>query len=127
MTDKQLSAAITRNQARAVDLLKWNAEKYNQNIYDRGLEFLNAYIGDDPEAVSILEKREAFWNWWKMSWNAREEAFIIEWDGLEDSIQLNDLTAIYRDLHNPKVLACEIHPPAEVYGDDFVKIKMAAQ
>ena len=124
-TTNQLQATITRNQARVIDLLQWNAEMYAAHIYNSGLQYLAKYIGNDEEAINLLTPRTEFWNWWKLLFNARDEAFIDEWDGFEDSTPVNDLRTIYYDLHNPAVLACEIKPPSIVYGKSFVNIEMA--
>lgn len=126
INQKQTQAAVKRNQSRIVDLLKWRPEQYSTFMYDCGLEFLVAYLGNDEEAINLLTPKEEFWIWWKNLFNLRDESFIREWDGMEDAISTADLYQLYRDLHNPKVLACEIHPPRYVYGRAFTQIEMAS-
>ncbi len=126
-TIAQQQAAIARNQARVIDLLHWNPALYAMQVYNAGLQYLVAYIGNDEAAIDQLTARKEFWNWWKNQWNVRDDAFINEWDGLEDSIPRRDLESLYKELHNPKVLACEIHPPKIVYGTQFINIQMANQ
>lgn len=125
MTPAQLQAVINRNQARIIDLLRWNLATYSAFMYECGLKFLEKYIGSDEEAINLLTPRQEFWNWWKLQFNARDEAFISEWDGLEDHTPVADMRQLYKDIHNPAVLACEIHPPKQVYGKEFVNIEMA--
>lgn len=126
-TIAQQQAAIARNQARVIDLLHWNPALYAMQVYNTGLQYLVAYIGNDEAAIDQLTARKEFWNWWKNQWNVRDDAFINEWDGLEDSIPRRDLESLYKELHNSKVLACEIHPPKIVYGTQFINIQMANQ
>src|SRR5688572_3587801 len=111
MTPTQLQAAIVRNQARVIDLLQWRPEQYARFVYDSGIEYLEKYIGQDKEAISIVESRVQFWNWWKLHFNARNEAFIEEWDGMEDQLRATTLEAYYLDINSAEVLAAEIHPP----------------
>ncbi len=125
-TPTQLQATIIRNQARVIDLLQWNAAMYATFIYNCGLQYLEKYIGNDEEAINLLTPKTEFWNWWKILFNARDEAFIDEWDGFEDNTPVNDLRTIYHDLHNPAMLSCEIKPPSIVFGKNFIKIEMAA-
>lgn len=126
-TITQQQAAIARNQARVIDLLHWNPALYAMLVYNAGLQYLVAYIGNNEAAIDQLTARAEFWNWWKNQWNIRDEVFITEWDGLEDSIPCRDLESIYKGLHNAQVLACEIHPPRVVYGNQFINIQMANQ
>lgn len=123
ITTTQQQAAIIRNQARVIDLLQWNAGFYALNMYNAGLQYLVHYIGKDETAIDQLTARSEFWNWWKNCWNIRDEVFITEWDGLEDSISTRDLQQLYADLHNPKILACEIHPPKVVFGQHFITLQ----
>lgn len=124
MTTQQLQAAISRNQARVVDLLQWDMEQYGQFLYQQGLEYLNNYL-QDQQSQFKLEGRVEFWNWWRNLWNARDEEFIQAWDGCEWGIAPQQLRHTYQLIHSPAILACEIKPPAVVYGKDFTKIEMA--
>lgn len=123
-TEKQRLAAIARNKARICDLLKWQMDEYHTNMWNTGLIYLHKYLQCDS-AVKQVHARKEFWNWWINLWNARDEAFVDEWDGLEDATTTADLRTLYCDINNPAVLACEIKPPAIVYGADFTTIKLA--
>lgn len=120
----QQQAAIIRNQARILDLLHWNLAMYCAFMHNCGLKYLELYIGKDEQLAAQLDKQQVFWNWWKNLFNARNEAFIEEWDGMEDTISVDDLRTIYRDIHNPALLACEIKPPRIVYGHSLIKMEM---
>lgn len=125
MNYKQIMAVRTRNAARITDLLKWEDGAYNTFLWNCGLRYLTHYIGaKDPDGIAMLKGRTEFWNWWKMIYHAIDEQFVNEWDGLEDTVPFEDLREMYRDLHDPKMLACEICPPKEVYGSDFVTVKL---
>jgi hypothetical protein len=124
-TTQQQQAAIVRNEARIIDLLHWTLAKYYAYMYDTGISFLENYTGNDESIISKLTPQETFWNWWKNLFNARNEAFIHEWDGLEDTIPVGDLVKLYGAIHSPAMLASEIHPPKVVYGEKFTSIQMA--
>lgn len=122
----QQQAAIIRNQARILDLLQWTLAEYSAFMHNCGLQFLENYIGKDVQLAAQLDKQQVFWNWWKNLFNARNEAFIEEWDGLEDEVTVEYLRKIYRLINNAELLACEIKPPRIVYGKAFTNIQMAA-
>lgn len=125
LTLQQKQAAIVRNKARIVDLLKWSADQYHIFLWNTGIRYLNHYIGRDEVSITKINSRKEFWNWWINLFDARNEAFIEEWDGLEDQTTVDDLRKLYQDIHNPAMLACEIKPPQVVYGNHFTKIQMA--
>lgn len=116
---------LIRNQARIIDLLKWTPAAYSAFMYNSGLQYLEKYTGRDQEAIGKLAPIAEFWNWWKVLWNARDEAFINEWDGMEDEVDAEDLRTLYRDIHNAQVLAADTAIPSIVYPKDFTVIKMA--
>lgn len=118
------NSSIVRNMARIIDLLQWTKQVYDMHIYENGIQYLHQYYGSDKEAVKIMERHADFWNWWKSMWNARNEVFVNEWDGLEDAISHKDLRKLYFDTHNVKVLVAEIAPPSFVYPENFTTIKI---
>lgn len=123
LTIAQRQAAITRNQARIMDLLKWDAATLAALVYGTAVTYLEHMMGDDPEGQTEVLMNSDFWDWWKNQFNIRNEAFVDSWDGLEDAIPVHDLQAIYRDLHNPRVLACELTIPRTALPPYFYKIK----
>lgn len=124
-TIQQQAAAITRNQARIIDLLQWDMEMYTLFLYNIGVEYLSQYMKGDQTAIDKLEGRPEFWNWFKTLWNARDEAFVMEFDGREFEMGVETLRTMYRVTHAADILVCEIAPPAVVYPDDFAIIKAA--
>lgn len=110
-TIKQKQAAIIRNQARVIDLLKWRPSVYSAFMHNCGLQYLALYVGPNEQLAGKLERIANFWAWWKNLFNARDEAFIDAWDGLEDSIDVEDMRKLYKDIHNPALLVAELHPP----------------
>ncbi len=119
LTQTQKEAVLQRNKARIVDLLKWTIEEYHVFVWNSGLEYLRHYLGKDQDAIRELEARKVFWTWWINLWNARDEAFVDEFDGLEDQYSSKNMMAIYHTIHNPETLAGELHPPRVVFGENF--------
>ncbi len=116
MTHTEIQQAIMK-------LLQWDAAVYSSFMYNCGLNYLEKYIGPDEEAISMLTPKQQYWNWWKNLFTIRDAVFFDEYE--HEEISLDDLRSQYRELHNPAVLACEIHPPSYVYGNDFTHVKMA--
>lgn len=125
-TIQQVQAEIVRNQARIIDLLKWDVDTYSAFMYNSGLEFLTEYCHVDPTAIDELAPRREFWNWWKNQWNERDTIYIMTMDGLEDSTSLEEFRKVYRMQHDPKILVCEIHPPRIIFGNKFTNVTMKA-
>lgn len=105
-------------------LLDWDVSVYASFMYNCGLQYLEIYIGPDEEAINMLTPKQQYWNWWKNLFLIRDEAFLDQWQDTE--IDLVILRRHYRTAHSPAILACEIHPPSHVYGNNFTKVKMAA-
>jgi hypothetical protein len=103
------------------ELLHWNHAKYCGFVYDTGLAYLVAYFGSDKEAIALVECRKQFWTWWRAGWILRDMAYL---DEIATSMPLNDRVRLYHDLHQPAILAAEIHPNRTVLGEDFATIKM---
>jgi hypothetical protein len=119
LTQTQKDALLQRNKARIIDLLKWSQDEYSVFIWNCGLRYLGLYLVKDEAAIRDLESRKVFWNWWINLWNARDEAFVEEFDGLEDGYTDARLRAIYYRIHKPETLATELHPPRVVFGENF--------
>lgn len=124
LNQTQKQALLQRNKARICDLLKWSVEEYNVFVWNSGLRYLSLYIGKDQSAIINLETRKVFWNWWINLWNFRDESFVDEFDGLEDSLSTDRLLKTYHQVHSPELLVAEIHPPRIVFGDSFTIIQL---
>ncbi|MGQ0738257.1 MAG: hypothetical protein ACT4OJ_04285 [Bacteroidota bacterium] len=121
----QYKAAIVRNRARIIDLLRWDNDTLTNFIYNTGLIYLDCYIGKDPDNINHISSRKEFWSWWENLFNNRDEAFIWEWDGFENQATTEDLRKIYKDFNNPAVLACELKMPPIVYGENYTHLQLA--
>lgn len=124
---QQQDAALKFQQARVCDLLQWMPDTMAQFIYEKGFAFLDAVFGDDKKAIEMMEKHGMFWSWWKNQWQLRDEVYLHDVDGREDSLYLNTRNKLYRSLHNEHMLAAELSIPRTAYPADFttVKIEMA--
>lgn len=122
-TREEIDQSFVDNQQYILALLGWREEVYNNHMYKTGLRFLYEYMSNDEDAVNQLAPRKEFWNWWKNLYNIRNESFIEVWNSpkcIETSCF--ELQRFYLDLHNPSVLACEIHPPRICYPVSFTHI-----
>jgi hypothetical protein len=106
---------------RIIALLEWAPQDLYLFQYECGLEFLRAYFGSDEKAAAIIEARKEFWNWWKMLWSNRDQVFAEEHD--VSPLPYDVRIRLYRELHNPRTLACDRSLPSIVYPDDFTIIK----
>lgn len=124
-TIQQKQTAITFNQSRVCDLLRWQPECLALFMYERGIQYLTIFYNNDEQAISKISARKEFWNWWRSEWDTRDEVFLDQVDGREDALSIKTLNNIYRSLHLASILVCEIAPPRVIYPADFTTIKMA--
>lgn len=108
-------------QAQILQLLNWSQEDLAAFIYEVGMEYLSAYFKEDEEAIDRLSRRREFWNWFKNHWSYRDQSFFESFvlDQCSHSYRL----LMYRTLHSPSILACDIFPSRQVLGNDFHTIK----
>lgn len=117
---------ITQEQKQEVcGLLNWTEEQHSNFMFETGVDFLDAYCTFDCKTVNqvlradnsykYLLTNRAFWNWWKMQWQARDEVFVdhFNWEWTDHNSRL----MLYRELHNPKVLSCELAIPRVIFKD----------
>lgn len=107
-------------QQRILQLLNWNADEYNQFIYERGLQYLQFYLSNDKEGQRMLEGQRLFWNWWKNNWHARNKAYLSE---EVQHVHIDIRIEMYMYLHDAKELSTEIKPSKTVVGDAFATQK----
>lgn len=124
-TTIQLSS-ITRSDVmqEIFDLLHMTKEQHSAFIYEVGCEYLTAFFGKNVSAIKEVEGRKEFWNWFKNQWYIRDERFVADDQNHVTPLELR--LSIYRCLHNPIILACEIAPNRVVLGDNYIiqKLKM---
>lgn len=100
-----------------VSLLQWDDGRYEKFVMECGIAYLYAYIKDESdEVIGQIRNSKVFWNWWKLHWNNRDEAFL---DSVTDAIRKDIARQLYQQLHDPATLAAELHPNGEVLGESY--------
>jgi len=104
-------------QQQVCEILQWDELQYGEFIYQSGLQYLREYIKDESEAIidHIIRSR-IFWNWWKMNWQYRDQAFV---KSSPVKLQMKTCRAIYFELHDARTLAEEIYPNGAVLGESY--------
>lgn len=110
-------------QKEIMKLLRWNEEELQLFVFECGIAYLEAYFINDAEAVNIISTKKEFWNWFQNQWQYRDQAFV-ECD--IDDVPLLFIREMYKALHKPEILACEIYPSRVILGDNFFIVKMQA-
>ena len=115
---QRMRNAAERSQHRIVHLLATTDQSYCNLKYHYGIEWLCHYLKGDAAIADRLLRSSIFWGWWKNQWHFRDEAF------LQDAEHIYKLSVplrrkAYKALHNPKVLASELHPNATVMNDGY--------
>lgn len=85
-------------------------QEYCNFKYKCGLEFLSIYTNGDVLAFKELEASKIFWNWWKNLWLIRDEEF--DYPDLYQ-ISKEQRLMIYKQLHNPRMLATQNAPAGQ--------------
>lgn len=118
MTPEERKDRVAYNQQQVMRLLRWDEETYCTFKYESGLTYLRHYTREDADAISWLETHRLFWNWWKNHWNMRDEDFLqLSWK-VPDFKQEH----LYRQMHNPGMLAREITPNGRILGDSYAQM-----
>lgn len=120
-TIQQRKSELTFNQMQIIDLLKWTEDQYTTHLHNSGLEYLRHYCGDDTGIADYLEKKKEFWNWYRNHYDLRNEAFLQQWDCLENVIGTVAIRELYLSQHNPEMLVSVIAPPSFLFDKEFVK------
>ncbi|MGN6601206.1 MAG: hypothetical protein ACTHK8_02080 [Ginsengibacter sp.] len=105
---------------RVMQLLRWEETSYADFQYRMGCQYLQAYIPHDPAGIDELVEKRIFWNWWRNHWLARDKAFLMNHN--IEKVSTKTALAIYKELHNPEVLAYEIYPNGAVLTDSYAKM-----
>jgi hypothetical protein len=103
-------------------LLQWNPGEFNHFFYETAIAYLESYFGDDADAISKLSARRQFWKWFRNHWTYRDQVFFesLLLDNCDQAFRLN----LYKGLHSPEMLACDIYPSSTVLGPEFSTIKI---
>lgn len=108
-------------QKQVMALLSHDEQKYNQFVIDCGLAYLNEKAPQYPQVVEEISRSKTFWDWWKGHWAVREMEFIeiIDESPAEAII---DVMQVYKDLHDPKVLAEALYLNGQVLQQSYANL-----
>lgn len=109
-----------RTQATVAGLLSWTNQQLNQFIYDCGLAYLAEVAAKYPQVATQISKSERFWNWWKGHWEVRDMEFIETVDESPEAIV--DPLQLYKDVHDPKVLASGLYLNGQVLEQSYAAL-----
>lgn len=59
-------------QLEVVRLTKMSKEKYNNLLFETGIEYLKAESNGDEQGISLMSKTEVYWKWWRNVWGNRD-------------------------------------------------------
>lgn len=104
-------------------LLNWTEDDHTAFLFECGMDYLSVYFGNDVAARQRLSQSPLFWKWWKNHWFCRDQVFF---ETVTDC-PIAHREDLYRSLHNPQMLACEIYPNRTVLGADFSTINIRMQ
>lgn len=100
-------------------LIGISAEAFAHMQFENAYEFLQLYIGNDDWSISYITNTSTFWNWWRMQWQHRDEAFL---QLMNRQIEAGKpaLQKYYKRMHNPNFLACE--PPTALIHLSYARM-----
>jgi hypothetical protein len=118
LIQQQQQKAQTLKQ-RICEMLHWDDEDFAGFQYEMGLAYLAEYIPNDVQGADQLARSKTFWNWWKNTWQQRDEAFI---EMVKPHWKYEDIVYIYLDEHNPSILISTTHPNAVVLNQSYAEM-----
>jgi hypothetical protein len=102
---QELREQATSQEAKIMNLLQWDYERYCLFKYKAGLAFLDDYCEDDEELYKLLESSRTWWGWWKNHWLSRDASFVNpELVSHLSKIHVAYRVSTYRELHNVREL-----------------------
>jgi len=115
----QQKAEMQATQIQVQLLLQWSDAQYAQYVYERGLEYLAAYLNEDKQGQRLLEGQQLFWNWWKNEFHYRN----LEYVQVADTMVQDELLEFYHMVNNAFDLIHEIRPSRNIVGNAFATVK----
>ena len=103
---------------RVMELLGWDEQRYANNQYEKGLEYLEQYLPNDEWARKQYSLTRAYWSWWRIQWHLRDELFVAH----AHRMLWADRVAEYQELHNPVMLADENTHTGRYMDSSFVLV-----
>ena len=99
------------------ELIEVSPEDHSIFIYEAGLTWLDFHFSKCPDIFPVWERSKAFWDWWKLQYNARcFEALMIQGYSLETKAsdltenEKDDLVECFTKLNEK---TCNIYPAEE--------------
>jgi hypothetical protein len=98
-------------------ILKWDEQRYADQVYNCGITYLHHYIGEESEAIiSEISRSKTFWNWWKHHWKKRDEEFV---DMVIAASADDNWHLLYYEKHDARTLANAIYPSGVVLEESY--------
>lgn len=96
--------------------LQWDELQYNEFMFNAGIDYLQNYLPGEDDIIKEITHSRHFWNWWKRHWHRRDEQFYRAW---QPNWSTEDCRYIYKDMHNPAILARRIYPNGIVLSESY--------
>jgi hypothetical protein len=107
-------------QQKVCAILQWQQEQHSQMVYDCGLAWLQQYLPHESQyMMHCITGSRIFWNWWRLHWNYRDEAFVSHYFGL---VRLRCAEQLYKQIHDPATLQNDLYPNGVVLSDSYAKM-----
>lgn len=118
-----INAKNLRIKGYLLPLLGWDENEYQDFKMRCGCSFLQNYMPQCPHLIDELIETRIFWQWWCNQWLLRDEEFI-----LENLIHINQtiLLHMYKELHNPNILATELKIDSIVFENSSINKKVGS-
>lgn len=121
MSHTSIMQQMAQSQKKQIcELLNIEEEQYAQMQYEAGLEYLEAYLGNDQWAIDELERSKLYWSWWKNHWVARDAQYL---ENNPHLLSLDERRKHYNHANNPAVLICTISPGRVILEPIYRTIK----
>lgn len=107
------------NQQRIQQLICWDELQYGEFVYECGLQYLQALIRDNQEAIAALECSRIFWSWWRNHWAIRDKQFLGK---VNIYAPASGILMFYQHYNNPRKLSGRIWPNAVVLHESYARM-----
>jgi hypothetical protein len=116
---QQYKQAATSIKERVCKVLEITEEDYANKQYIQGLSYLQWYLPNHKHCRKILEADAAYWGWWKLMWNARDEVFLENLEHFDMEMEIKQ--RLWRELHAAYNVIGDTKPPIQVTAILFKK------
>jgi hypothetical protein len=105
MKNTEIKSIQSVTRALVMRALGWDELQYGHYIFDKGIEYLQNYIGDDEEIISLYSRHPLFWKWYRNHWHNRDAEFLQNCKNLTQVSKV----AEYHYVHNMKCFKYKPH------------------